>query len=90
MWTVDLRKMYCFQTCYDSECRLSGFCGKPVELPSEVRVVIDDILFEAALATLDEEEIVAEYERKKREEEEFEQALLRLDISGLSSVEKTL
>jgi hypothetical protein len=62
-----------------------------VELPSEVRLVIDDILFEAALATLDEEKIVAEYERRKREEEEeFEQALLRLDISGLSSLDKPL
>lgn len=61
-----------------------------MELPTDVRLIIDDILFEAALATLDEEEIVAEHERRKREEEEFERALLRLDISGPSCKDKTL
>lgn len=59
-----------------------------MELPTDVRLAIDDILFEAALATLDEEEIVAEYERRKREEEEFERALLRLDISSSSCKDK--
>lgn len=69
---------------YDAECRLSGFHGKPLDLPSELKLSIEDTLLDAALALLDEEELVARKERKELEEEEFERALLNLDISGLS------
>jgi hypothetical protein len=75
---------------YDAECRLSGFHGKPLDLPSELKLSIEDILLDAALKVLDEEELVAKKERRELEEEEFERALLNLDISGLSVQNKQL
>lgn len=67
---------------HDEECRRGGYRGKAIVLPADIRLSIEDYFFDIALANFDEEAVIAEVERKKREEEEFENALLKLDISG--------
>ena len=83
MWTVGLRTMCCFQTCHDPECRQYGFRGKLIELPAKIKLLIEDIMFESALAAIDEQTLIEEARKKRIEEEEFERALLNLDISGV-------
>jgi len=67
---------------HDVECRRGAFQGKAIVLPSEIRLSIEDYFFDVALANFDEEAVIAEAERNKLEEQEFEKALLKLDISG--------
>lgn len=52
-WHVDIRMLFCFQTCYDPDCRSLNFRGRPVPLPPPVRDALQDALFEEELARLD-------------------------------------
>lgn len=86
MWTVDFQTMQCTQTCHDPECRSQRFRSTPVDLPTDIRETVSDALFEQQLATMDEKDLL---ERKKQvttnadfDEDEFEKALLALNING--------
>jgi hypothetical protein len=109
MWTVDLERLVCYQTCHDPECRAMSFRGELVELPCGVKEQVREVLFNYELAALDEQAILDKANRDiactggnrnstdagsvAQEvsdaaiavDEEFEKALLALDISGRNS-----
>jgi len=107
MWTVDLERLVCYQTCHDPECRTMGFRGELVVLPRSVEEQVREVLFNYELAALDEQALLDKADRDiaciggnrnitnagsaEQEvsdcaaiavDEEFEKALLALDISG--------
>jgi len=50
MWTVDLSSFYCFQSCWDPDCRAQGFYhGKYIYLPVEIKQAVQEELFEMTL-----------------------------------------
>jgi DNA-directed primase/polymerase protein len=117
MWMVDLIAMEAAQGCHDPECRMKGFRGRPVALPEDVKMSIEDVLFEEHLAKIDEKDLLAqpsgsqeavnepaamsasddtvvmarepvvmvqsdEFSHEFENDEEFERALLALDLNS--------
>lgn len=85
MWTVDFQTMQCTQSCHDPECRSLRFRGTPVGLPTDIKEMISDALFEQELAAMDEKELLDKQEKVTQadfDEDEFERALLALNING--------
>ena len=60
MWMVDLISMEAVQGCHDPECRMKGFRGRPVALPEDVIMSIEDTLFEEELARIDDKDLLAQ------------------------------
>ena len=58
MWTIDFRTLQCTQSCHDPDCRASGFRGKPIPLPNDTADELEDALFEARLASIDEDALL--------------------------------
>ena len=83
IWNVDLACKTYWQTCYDTECRASNFCGNTVHLPEEVATSIDDYLIDQELATIDEEKVIREA-NKPFGDEDFDKALGEIDMSQFS------
>jgi hypothetical protein len=54
MWKFDLESFYCFQKCWDPDCRAYGFHhGQFIEFPDDVKAAVTEELFELALMQLD-------------------------------------
>jgi hypothetical protein len=92
MWTIDFVNWQCVQGCHDPECRGLRFRGTPIDLPKDVREVVQDALFEEQLACLDEQALLDQRKvapitslRETIEEDEdeaFEKALMALNLDG--------
>ncbi len=94
IWNVHLIDRVCWQTCHDPECRGAKFRGKPIDLPEDVNMEIDEFFLEHELSTLNEGHVLRsntrnEYKAGSREEKandfsfsdpELEQAMLQLNI----------
>ena len=92
MWMVDLRTMQCTQLCHDPECRSLRFRGTLVDLPSDIKEMISDALFVQELAVMDEKKLLTKQEKVTQaafDEDEFERALLALNINGDEDITET-
>ena len=54
IWNVHLIDRVCWQTCHDPECRGAKFRCKPIDLPEDVNMKIDEFFLEHELSMLNE------------------------------------
>lgn len=89
MWTIDLISLEYWQSCHDPDCKAVGFRGKRMALPKDVVSKLRENLLDISLAQVDESVLLkvaaqtqTEVQRPLADDEDFERALLQLDISG--------
>lgn len=88
IWNVHLIDRVCWQTCHDPECRDAKFRGKPIDLPEDVNMEIDEFFLEHEISTLNEGHVIRSNtknenkagSREERFEPELEKAMLQLNM----------
>ena len=87
IWNVHLIDRVCYQSCHDPDCR--GFRGKPIDLPEEVNLEIEEYFLDYELSSLNENEAIQNKANEQTEnagefdDPSLDAAMSQLDMSCL-------
>ncbi len=82
------------KSCHDPDCRITGFRGRPINLPYDIAADIDDHLLDQQVAQLEENQIIENAKSNTRrastgdnlDESELNRGLCAVDMSSIKPV----